>query len=132
MEKYSSFYDLLVNYKILPNGMIYSVEKTENDLKNATFYVVNTTEEKSIDYTEGDLGDVPVEIYNDDFIVCELIETQTFKTIIEKKTETNPEINFDGNVEIFINALEFYLDFDTFQEEENSLFKSGKTKKYEQ
>ena len=116
MEKYSSFYDLLVNYKTLPNGMIYSVEEKENDLRNAIFYVVDTIEGKSIDYTEGDLGEVPVEIFNDDFIVCELIETQTFKTIIEKKTETNPEMNFDGNVEIFINALEFYLDFDTFQE----------------
>ena len=114
MKKYQKFYDLLLDYEILPNGMIYSVEKKENDLKNAIFYVVDTIEGKSIEYMEGDLGEVPVEIYCDDLIVCELIETQTFQAIINRKIEANPKLDF-SNPKIFIEALEFYLEFDTFQ-----------------
>ena len=116
MEKYSKFYDLLKDYENLPNGMIYSVEKKENDLKNATFYVVNSEEGKSITYREGDLGEVPAEIYDDNFIVCELIETQMFTEIITKRIKTKPKLDFIKNTNAFISALEFYLEFDTFQE----------------
>ncbi|MBJ2123663.1 hypothetical protein [Flavobacterium sp. IB48] len=115
MKKYSKFIDILTYYKNLPHGMIYSVEKKENDLKNAIFYVLDTIEEKTTEFVEGDLGDVPSEIYNDQNIVCELIETQMFKSIIENKFKINPNLDIVKNVKVFLNALEFYLEYDAFQ-----------------
>ena len=116
MEKFENFLSLLESYKSIPHGMIYSVEHKENDLKNATFYVVDSVEEKSMEFMEGDLGEVPVEIYDDKDIVSELIETQTFKTIIDKQFEKNANLDIDKNIKVFIAALEFYLEYDTFKD----------------
>ena len=115
MLKYMGFNNLLNNYKVLPDGMLYSVEKKENDLNNAIFYVVDSNETKTIEYVEGDLGEVPEEIYNDKDIVCELIETKIFKNIVENKIKQNNNLDINKNVKIFLGAFEFYLEYDTFQ-----------------
>ena len=114
MLEFKGFKELLNAYKNLPNGMLYSVEKKENDIKNATFYIVDSDEFKIIEYVEGDLGEVPEKIYNDKDIICELIEIKIFKDIIENKIKQNNDIN--KNIKVFIEAFEFYLEYDTFLE----------------
>jgi hypothetical protein len=116
MLEYNGFNKLLNNYKDLLDGMLYSVEKKENDLNNAIFYVVDANETKTIEYVEGDLGEVPEKIYNDQDIVCELIETKIFKDIIENKIKQNNNLDINKNIKVFLNAFEFYLEYDTFQE----------------
>ena len=114
MLEYNGFKELLHSYNILPDGILYSVEKKENDIKNAIFYVVDSEESKTIEYVEGDLGEIPEKINNDKDIICELIETKIFRDIIENKIKQNNDI--EKNIEVFIDAFEFYLEYDTFME----------------
>ena len=116
MDKYIGFEKLLVDYKQLPTGMIYSVEKKENDLMNAIFYVVTSNETKELKFIEGDLGEVPADIYDDKYIVCELFETEIFRAIIDLRNKKEKKPIAEKDAKFFLEALEYYLENDDFLE----------------
>lgn len=113
MLKYTGFRELLINYNSLTDGMIWSIEKKEDDLLNAIFYIVDYNKIK--EYVEGNFGTIPKEIYNDNDIIWELIETKIFKDIVNLKLK-NEKLNINENTEEFLDAFEFYLEFNTFLE----------------
>ena len=114
MLKYIGFSELLINYNSLTDGMIWSVEKKEDDLLNAIFYIVDYNKIK--EYVEGNFGTIPKEIYNDNDIIWELIETKIFKDIVNLKLKNNKKLNINRNTKEFLDAFEFYIEFNTFLE----------------
>ena len=113
--KYIGFRELLINYNSLTDGMICSVEKQEDDLLNAIFYIVDYNETK--EYIEGNFGTIPKEIYNDEDIIWELIETKIFKNIVNLKLKNNEKLDINENTKDFLDAFEFYLEFNAYKDE---------------
>ena len=94
--------------------MILSIEKKEDDLLNAIFYIVDYNETQ--EYIEGNFGAVPKHIYNDNDIIWELIETKIFKEIVNLKLKNNDKLDINKNTIEFLDAFEFFIEFNTFLE----------------
>ena len=115
MKQYNNLMEILKDKDNYPSaGRVFIERNKKNDLKNSCFWILTSKEIKEQDFIEDEHNRrIPISLK--DFNVKSFLDVQTFQDIIILKLEKNPNLSLD-QVDIFLEAIMYYLEHDDFLE----------------
>lgn len=115
MQYFKTISELIASYKtLLYPGRIYYEYSQKDDYTKSHFWVLSSKELKNEEMIESKGGLTPESLapYN----VTSFIDVGTFQDIIEIKLENNPNLSVIADTEVFIGAINYYLENDDFMD----------------
>ena len=110
MKTYSGFEEIYNNREKLSDGWIYIKEDDFQDLKSATFYILENNEDDPDNYIEIEDDIIPKILYDIDKTITGMVEGHIFRAIYENMDSIKKSFSLNDKIE----ALYHYVEEDTF------------------
>lgn len=115
MQYFKTISELIASYKILAYpGRIYSKLNGKSDLTNSQYWILSSKEQKDEDMIEVDGECVPESVAP--YHAKSFLSVGTFQDIIEVKLSNNPNLSVNMDADVFIEAINYYLENDDFMD----------------
>lgn len=115
MQYFKTFSELIASYKTLvyPGRIYFEISKKSNFTKSQ-FWILSSKEQKDDDMVEVDDEYVPASIAS--YHVKSFLSVGTFQDIINVKLSNNPELSINTDINVFIEAINYYFENDDFMD----------------
>lgn len=115
MQYFKTISELIASYKTLAYpGRIYSELSEKSNFTKSQFWILSSKEQKDEDMIEVDGECVPESVAP--YHVKSFLSVGTFQDIIEVKLSSNTELSVNMDVDVFIEAIKYYLENDDFMD----------------
>lgn len=115
MQHFKTISELIASYKILAYpGRIYSELNGKSNLTNSQYWIISSKEQKDEDMIEVNGECVPESVAP--YHVKSFLSVGTFQDIIEVKLANNPNLSVNMDADVFIEAINYYLENDDFMD----------------
>lgn len=114
MKHYESIQQPMKDYKNLSYpGRVYIEGDKKNNYRKSQFWVLSSKEAKDQDWIENVYGFIPKSLSK--LNAYSFLDVGTFQDIINNTMERNPSLSIN-DIDIFIEAINYYLENDDFQD----------------
>lgn len=115
MQYFKTIGELIASYKILAYpGRIYFELSEKSNFTDSKFWILSSKEQKDEDMIDVDGECVPESVAP--YHVKSFLSVGTFQDIIEVKLSNNPNLSVNTDTDIFIEAINHYLEYDDFMD----------------